>query len=186
MMSTATVNDVADGLAQESVPSLEDFAEEAGGAWPAGWYGAKVIEGYSTPKGKVFTTADAPSSNGDSRNLRLCFSVKGPGGERTMQETFNYRPSDFTPERLAFIKEAREENKNVKGRWANVDAQRSSLAVAKIGAIEKALGTTIRTSAGTIAADKATNSSVDVRLSTNEDGYNVVTKFAAPGTKAKS
>jgi hypothetical protein len=181
-----TLNDVTNDLAVEEVPSLADFAEEAGGAWPKGWYRAEVIEGYATPKGKVFTTEDSTSSKGDSRNMRLCFTVFGATGDRTMQESFNYRPSDFSAERLQFIKEQRAEYKGVRGRWSDSDAQRTSLALAKIGAIEKAVGFTLRTKEGLTTPVRAVGQKIDVRLGVNEEGYNEITGFDKAGSKVKS
>lgn len=181
-----SLNDVAATAVAEDVPSLADFAEESGGAWPDGWYKAEIIEGYATAKGKVFTTSDGASQKGDSRNLRLCFKVTNSSGqERTMQESFNYRPSDFSPERLDFIKQARLEYANVK-RWADTDAQRTSLAIAKLGAIEKALGFTLRTKDGGMVPDRAVGQKVDIRLTVDEDGYNKVSKFDKAGTKVKA
>src|SRR5215470_4329495 len=99
-----------DDLAQESLPNLDDYVEEVGGPWAKGWYAAEIIEGYTTRKGTVFTTGDEPSKNGDSRNLRICLKMTNAKGDtRTLQDSINYRTSDFTAERLAFIKEMREE-----------------------------------------------------------------------------
>jgi len=184
-MSEVTLDGVTTALESESV-NLSDFAAEPGGAWPTGWYRASIIEGYATPKGHQFATFDAPSQKGDSRNLRLCFLVSGSSGnERTMQESFNYRPSDFSRERLAYIKEARIEYKDVKGRWADADAQRSSLAIAKIGQFQKALGfSELKTTTdGGVLAGVFVDQKVDVRLGVDENGYNVVTAFAPAGTK---
>lgn len=181
-----SINDATEGLAGESV-SLTDFAEDPSGAWSPGWYKAEIIEGYATQKsGKVFTTEDSTSSKGDSRNLRLCFRVtNAKGDERTMQESYNYRPSDFTAERLTFIKEARAEYKGVKGRWSDADAQRSSLAIAKIGQFQKAIGfpQLKLTPAGGIVANVFVGQAVDVRLSVDDNGYNVVNAFAPTGSK---
>jgi hypothetical protein len=185
-MTTATevsLNGVTDGLASEEV-SLVDFAEEPGGAWAPGWYAAETIEGYATAKGKEFTISDSVSQKGDSRNLRVCFKVTGPGGDRTMQENFNYRSSDFTAERQAYIQEARTENKGVKGRWADGDVQRSSLAVASLGQLQKGTGlTSLRISEGGLVAGAFIGKKVDVRLSIDEKGYNVITAFAPAGSK---
>lgn len=173
-------------LEKEEVLTFDDFAEETGGAWPRGWYSAVVIEGYSTAKGKVFATEDSTSQKGDSRNLRLCFRVTGPGGERTMQESFNYRATDFTPERQAFIKEARLEYKGVKGRWSDADAQRTSLALAKLGAITKSLGLGFpRGADGGLNPTPMIGQRIDVRLGINEEnGFNEITGFAKAGTKS--
>jgi len=180
-----TINDMANELHTEDVPSLEEFATEPGGAWPNGWYTAEIIEGYATQRGKVFATEDTLSQKGDSRNMRLCFRVNNASSSRTMQENFNYRASDFTPERLSFIKQAREEYKNVKGRWSDPDAQRSSLAIATLGQLQKAVGQGFkRNSEGNLLPAALVGKKVDVRLSTDDKGYNVINAFAPAGTKA--
>src|SRR4051812_21561578 len=108
-----------DGLAAEVLPSLTDMAEEVGGPLPRGWYKAEVIEGYSTRKGTQFITGDAVSKRGDSRNLTICLKLTPQKGEpRNTFTRLNYRPADFTPERIAFIKEMRDEMKGVKGKWS--------------------------------------------------------------------
>lgn len=186
-MSEVSLNGVTDSLTGESV-NLTDFAAETGGAWPNGWYSAEIIEGYATPKGFQFTTADAPSQKGDSRNLRICarLTPSSGGDPRNMQESFNYRASDFSPERLAYIKEARVEYKDVKGAWPDRDVQRSSLAIAKIGQLQKALALdTLPLVDGGVVAGAFVGKSVDIRLSTDENGYNVFSAFAPTGTKVK-
>lgn len=180
-MTTETLNDVANDTAVEEVVSLADFAAPVSGAWPKGWYDAEVIEGYSTPKGKVFETGDAPSKNGDSRNATFCFKVKNAKGEeRTIQTLFNYRESDFSADRIAFIKQARIDNASTKGKWADGDAQRTSLALAKIGQLENAIGT-VRVGRQLTPA-KAVGQKLQVRLTENEDGFNEINAFDKPAT----
>ena len=182
--ATVSLNDVTDGLTGESV-SLADFAEEPGGAWSPGWYKAEIIEGYSTAKsGKQFNSEDTVSKNGDSRNLRLCFRLKNAkGDERTMQESLNYRPQDFTSERLSFIKEMRVEFKNAR-RWPDTDAQRSSLAIAKIGQLQNAVGfKQLKIVNGGVAATTFVGQALDVRLAMDDNGYNVITAFSTAGSK---
>ena len=180
-----SINSLAGSTSAELVPSLSDVADEVGGAWPKGWYPATIIEGYSTPKGKQFTTSDAPSQKGDSRNLRLCFSASDGKSERTMQESFNYRSGDLSAERIAYVLEARTENKGIKN-WADKDAQRSSLALGKLGQIAKAISDTFQFSLngnGGLAIAPLVGAKVDIRLGINEEGFNEVTGFAPAGTK---
>ena len=172
----------------EDVPSLTDFAEEAGGAWPAGWYGATIIEGYATSRGKQFVTEDTASKKGDSRNLRVCFSLNGGTlGTRNTFESFNYRVDDLTTERLAQIKELREEFKGVKGAWpGQSDAQRSSLAIAGLGQFTKAIGSGLkRTAEGNIIPTPFVGKTADVRLNIDDKGYNTITAYAPAGTRTK-
>lgn len=181
-----SLNDVNEGLNTEEIPSLADFADDVGGPWANGWYKAEVVEGYTTRKGKVIQTDDTQSSKGDSRNLKLAFRVvDSKGNERFIMENINYRNSDFTKARISYIKEMREEYKGVKGRWADGDAQRTSLALARLGALEKIAGAIKRTAEG-VAAFQFVGKRLDVRLGTDDNGYNVITAFAPSGTKAKS
>lgn len=179
-----SIND-ATGYEPEAVPSLTDFAEETGGAWPKGWYAAEVIEGYSTPKGKVWSTEDTLSKAGDSRNVRFCFRVTNGTQERTTFVSINYRESDFTAQRLAHIKQAREDHKGVRGKWFDdPDGQRSSLAVASVAGFENALGFALRNSEGRILPERAIGHNVDTRFTINADGYNDINAFDKAGTKA--
>ncbi len=183
---TETLVDVATDTVSEVVPSLDDFANDPGGAWPNGWYRATVIQGYASTKGKQFVTGNVVSQRGDSFNARICLKLVGPKGERIIQENINYRTSDFSADRLAFIKQAREENKGVRGRWADTDAQRTSLALGTIGEVEKAFGVTIRTLDGVLTPATLNGKSVDVRLSTDDKGFNVPTGYTKAGEKVKS
>jgi hypothetical protein len=180
--------DVGGGMAPEELPSLSDFATEPGGAWPKGWYGAEVVEAYATGKGTIFTTEDKPSKAGDSRNLVLCFSMDGSKlGTRNTFVQVNYRETDFTADRMAAVKEAREQFKGMRGAWTgNTDLQRSSLALAQLGQIENALGFRIKLHpSGHILAASLVGQKMDVRLGEDEKGYNEINAFAKAGTRAK-
>lgn len=172
-------------LIGEELPSLSEFAEEAGGAWPAGWYKATIIDGYATAKGTVFTTEDTPSRDGQSRNTRICLTVKGPAGTRNMFDTFNYRLTDFTPARLDQIRELRTQFKGTRGAWpGQADAQRTSLAIANLGQFEKALGFRLkRHPEGHIVPQSFVGQCVDVRLGIDDKDYNEVTAYAAAGSR---
>jgi len=187
MDTAVTLGEMTEGLSNEGVVSLDGFDYDASGAWPKGWYSAEIIEGYSTPKGKVFTTEDGVSQKGDSRNARLCFKVVGPGGEqRTLQDTINYRPSDFTAERVAYVKQARIEHKGARGRWNDdPDAQRTSLALVTINELEKAVGFNLRNADGYMFPARTVGQKVDVRLKVNEDGFNEIGGYAKAGTGGK-
>lgn len=177
--------DLAGGLADERVLDLGDMADEpSGGALPNGWYAADVIEGYATRKGKQFTTGSSVSKSGDSQNLTICLRVSPSKGEPTnLNTSINYRVTDLTQERIEYVKDARKEFAGVKGRWANADAQRSSLAIATLGQFGKATGVGVSvTATGLVKGAAYVGKKLLVRLSTNDRGYNEVTAFAAPGT----
>jgi hypothetical protein len=183
--------DVGGGMAPEEAPSFADVADQAGGAWPKGWYSAEIIEGYATTKGHTFTTSDSPSKNGDSRNLRVCFALAGgrlmPGQERNTFTSLNYRTIDLTSERIAAVREARATFGGQKGAWiGQADLQRSSIVMGKFGQIENALGFRLPLHPeGYFAAPRLVGQKVDVRLGEDEDGFNVITGYAKAGTRVK-
>jgi hypothetical protein len=176
--------------APEEMPSLADFFEEpAGGAWPNAWYGATVVEGYTTGNGKVWSTEDTTSRGGDSHNLRICFNVNG--GKLGFRNTFaslNYRTEDFTADRLAAVKAAREQHKGEKaGAWVGqTDLQRSSLALGQLAQVENALGFKLRLHPnGHVLPATFVGQNMDVRFTTNDKGFNEINAFAKTGSKAK-
>lgn len=176
---------LGDSLATETLPDLSDFADEPGGALQPGWYKAVIIEGYATRKGKQLTTEDVTSKDGASRNLRIAFQVSPLRGDsRNLINGFNYRPADFTPERLAWIKEKRAEYAGVQGKWADADAQRSSLAVAKLGQFQAALGFRFATTpSGSIVIGPLVGKELDVHVRIDKNGYNEVNEYAPAGTR---
>lgn len=178
------------GMAPEELPSLADFAQEPGGAWPKGWYGGTIVEAYATGKGTMFSTEDKPSKAGDSRNLVICVSLNG--GKLGTRNTFtqvNYRSTDFTADRMAAVKEAREQFKGQRGAWTgNTDLQRSSLALAQLGQIENALGFRLKLHpSGYILASALVGQAMDFRLGMDDkDQYNEINAFAKAGTRVKA
>jgi hypothetical protein len=180
------------GTVPEEMPSFAELADPIGGAWPKAWYSADIIEGYTTPNGHTFTTKDAPSRNGDSRNLTICLSLDGgkvvPGQTRTTFVQFNYRAEDLTAARVQQVMQARKNFAGQKGKWiGNEDIQRSSIAMGKFGQLEEALGFRLpKHPEGHFAPVKLVTQKVDVRLGMDEDDkYNEVNAFAKAGTKAK-
>ena len=177
------------GNAPEEMPSLADFFEEpAGGAWPNGWYAATVTEGYQTGNGKVWTTEDTLSRQGDSHNLRICFKVNG--GKLGFRDTFaslNYRTEDFTTDRLSAVRAAREQHKGEKaGKWiGQEDLQRSSLAIGQLAQVENALGFKLKLHpSGHILPATFIGQAMDIRYTTNDKGYNEINAFAKAGSKS--
>ena len=190
-------------LAPEDAPSLGDLAtpEEGSGAWPKGWYRATIIDGYTTGKGKIFETKDALANDPASRNLFVCVKfdgaayvpvshdpgarvmTKGPGGERNIRGTLNYRPSDFG--RIAEIKAAREQYKYTSGAWPDKSIQAASLSLGRLGQLEKALGFKLPRIGDRFDVSRFVGQRLDVRLNIDEKGFNEVAAFAAFGSKVK-
>lgn len=171
---------LTEGLAVETLPDLSDLADEPGGPLAKGWYKGEIIEGYATRSGKQQLTEDVVSGEGDSRNLRVCFKVSTQKEPRNIKHQFNYRQTDFTADRIAFIKQLREDMKHVQGQWPNKDAQRTSLSLAKLGQFQKAVGK-IGFSSNGFVTGPLVSTHVDVYVSTDQNGYNVITQFAPIG-----
>jgi hypothetical protein len=172
-----SINDVLIDTAPEPkvVDLDESFEAPAGGAWPKGWYSATILEGYSTPKGTVFTTSDNTSKDGASRNLKLCFKVSKGTQSRNLQENFNYRVSDFEPERIAHIKAMREEFKDVQGQWPDRDAQRSSLSLVHFRNFKSVLGHGVQLNGGGgVDPSQFIGVTCEVYLGIDENNYNKV------------
>lgn len=168
----------------EEVPDITGFAEEPGGAWK-GWFKAEIVAGYTTGKGKVFTTEDVPSKDGMSRNLRLCLAIRNGNQTRSNFTSFNYRVSDFDKDRMAAVEQARKAFAGVNS-WPDKDLQRTSLALAKLGQAVKAAGIKLRRREdGVLIADAFVGGKADVYLAINEKGFNDITQFAPLGTKTK-
>jgi hypothetical protein len=181
----------ATSLAIETeLPDLSDFGREpSAGAWehqgfgPSNnWYPAEVIEGYATQSSFQWSTEDTASKDGNSRNMRVCFRITNSANEtRNIWASFNYRLDDFDGKKLAAIKELRAQYAGKKGAWAEKDLQRTSLALASLGQFERAFDKKIRlsrTEAGNLNPIPLVGYKIDVRLGTNEDGFNTVEEFA--------
>ena len=171
----------------EEMPDLSSFARPVSeGAWPAGWYQAKVIEGYATGSGFQWVTGDLPSKDNQSRNMTVCFSVTNSSGdERKTWTSFNYRSDDFTKQKLGAITELRQKNAKLK-QWPEKDLQRTSIAVASLGQFERAFAGMTRlkrTTQGNLATVNLIGYKMDLRLSINDDGFNEVEEFAPLGEK---
>lgn len=184
--------------AEPEIPSLLDLADEPStGVWEGqgfgphkNWYPATILEGYATKNGTQWLTQDTPSKDGSSRNLRLCFELTSAKGEkRNTFASYNYRLDDLTVERIQAVKNAREMFKGKKGKWSNADIQRSSLALASLGGLERSLGFKLkRTDAGFLDASVFVGQKLDVRLGVgkpNEKGasYNEVFEIAKSGER---
>lgn len=178
------INNLGTTAFPEEMPDLTGFAEEPGGAWK-GWFKAEILAGYTTGKGKVFTTEDNASKDGNSRNLRLCLSIVNGNVTRNNFVTFNYRVGDFDKDRMAAVEGARKAFAGVQ-KWPDSDLQRTSLALAKLGQVLKATGIKPRRREdGVLIADAFVGAKADVYLAINDKGYNDITQFAALGSKTK-
>lgn len=179
-----------DTAAGEPINGELDFSgfadEPTQGAWPDGWYSATISEGYATKRGFEKHTEDVVSQKGDSRNLRICFRISNAKGEvRNLQEQFNYVPDLLlTKDGVQALQHAREAFKNEKS-WPGEakSMQSSSITMGRLGQLQKATGRKLVAASLTFGYGPLVGASLDVRLSTDKSGYNVVKEFAPAGTK---
>jgi len=162
---------------------ISALAEKPSGLWPVGWYGAEIIEGYTTRSGKVFRTETVASNKGDSYNFIVCFRMSYNGEERTTFAQINYRPSDFTTERIETVRRLREEFAGQKGSWGPQfkDQQASSMALAKLGQLQTACGVSGLgfDETGRILASPFLGKKPFVHLTIDEEsGYNEINRFS--------
>lgn len=161
--------------------NLADMAEKPSGAWPRGWYPSEIIEGY-TAGAHQFLSGSTVSKAGDSYNFRICFRVSGPEGIiRTMFTSLNYRPIDFTQDRIETVQNLRKEFAGQKGKWVGYeDEQRSSLALAKLGQVQVATGVSPQLNdEGMLNFVPFLGTKPFIRLTIDEEtGYNEITGFS--------
>ena len=173
-----------------SIIDLSAMADKPTGVWPKGWYPAEVIEGY-TAGGHQFLTETTLSRKQDSYNFRLCVRVANGEELRTNFKAFNYRPEDFTADRITLVNNLRQEFAGQKGSWQGFeDAQRSSMALGQLGQLQSATSIAIQISAdGVIDPTPYIGSKCFVRLTINDEtGYNEVNAFSKypTGTEPKA
>lgn len=175
----STISDVTSSLVgiDRVTVDLRGMAEKPSGAWAPGWYPAEVIEGY-TASGHPYLTGVSISRAQDSYNVRLCLRVTNGKEVRSTFYSLNYRPVDFTPERLETAQRLRAEFAGQKGAWVGYeDIQRSSLAVGKLGQLQEAAGRTFSMSPdGMIDVSPFVGAKFFVRMNIDEEGYNVINR----------
>ena len=187
---TVAAPDINNAVMQDGeLPSLVDLGREpSSGAWPEGWYKARIIEGYATGSGYQWETIDKPSKDGESRNMTICFELVDAAGEkRNIWKSLNYRLGDFDPRKIAALPELRKQYGNKS--WGpkgsgEADLQRTSIAIGQLGQFERALGFKLKMAGGGLLVAPFFNQQMDVHVVINDEtGYNEVTEFAKLGEK---
>jgi len=103
------------------IPDLSAFAEDTSSEpWTDGWYQGTIQEQRTfvdrNGNDQVFQSSDAPSANGDSRNIRLQVEIKRTDGRTLNTNTLvNYRPEDLTQETVQAVSKRREESGDAMG-----------------------------------------------------------------------
>jgi hypothetical protein len=135
-----------DNLTLPEIPDLSGITEERSAPWENGWYNAAVIESQtvtSRTTGAVttFASEDRVSKDGTSRNLFLRVRIARLDGRtlNTRSRVINYRPSDFTPTRVAEVIEGQKQAKE-EGDWADKDLFRSFMSMLRIGTLQRIAG----------------------------------------------
>lgn len=184
------INRAAAEAVPEEMPDLEGLEQEPSqGAWPVGWYTAEVLEGFSFRSGKQVTTTDEPSKDGSSRNITLALAVTNANGEtRNYRAGLNYRVDDLTPEVVQSIRDAKQEFAGLAMKdWPDSmkDLKRSTLALGKIGQVQKAFGFKFGKRDGVLNPLVFVGQKADIHLRLTEDGFNEVNEFAKLGDRTK-
>ena len=85
------------------IPDLSSLGggEGTGAPWENGWYSGTILSERSfvdrNGNDRVFQSADEPSMNGDSRNIKLQVSITSKEGRNlNVRYLVNYRPEDIT------------------------------------------------------------------------------------------
>lgn len=128
------------------IPDLSGISDNEGtGGFQDGWYQGTILEKreFTDKNGseRLFESSDAPSQNGDSRNVRLQVQVLRAADKRTFNTsvTVNYRPDDFSAETIAAIQAQKEKNKESGDRqWGPLF--RSFMALNQLGKLQKIAG----------------------------------------------
>lgn len=106
-----------------SIPDLSGFGTPDSTPFVDGWYEGTIVEQRtSTDRNgneRTFASEDVPSTNGDSRNVKLQVIVKRQSDERTanMRYMVNYRPSDLTAETVAAVVAQQAKVKSEGAQW---------------------------------------------------------------------
>lgn len=84
------------------IPDLSALSgnNEGSNSWQDGWYAATILQSRSftdrNGNDRVFDSTDAPSANGDSRNIRLQVEVRRSDGQKLYTGSLvNYRHDDL-------------------------------------------------------------------------------------------
>lgn len=173
-----------------TVIDLSAMADKPTGVWPRGWYPAEIIEGYNAG-GHMFLTETTISRKQNSYNFRVCVRINNNGEVRTNFKAFNYRPEDFSRDRIELVNNLRQEFAGQRGSWVGYeDAQRSSMALGQLGQFQQATGVSLTLNPeGIILVTPYIGVKCFTRLTINEEtGYNEVNAFSkfAGGAEPKS
>ncbi len=139
-----------------SLTDIPDFSSVLGGSsagssgdnkFENGWYEGVILETRSfTDKNgndRVFESGDAPSANGESRNIKLQVQVKrqSDGKELNTSWLVNYRPEDLTQETVRAIVAKREQAKaegTNRPEWG--DLFRAAMAIERLAKLQQVAG----------------------------------------------
>lgn len=109
---------MSDSINLPDIPDLSGIGDEQEAApFEDGWYKGQILakREFTDKNGntRVFESGDAPSQNGDSRNIRLQIQVtrQSDGRQLNVSQLVNYRPEDLTAATVSAIKAQQEKIK---------------------------------------------------------------------------
>ena len=152
------------------IPDLSGLGGDSGGgasSWQDSWYAATILQqrSFTDRNGtdRVFESNDAPSANGDSRNIRLQIEVRRADGQKLNTGFLvNYRQDDLSsPTVQAVIADNAKEQAD-----QDPSLTRARLTLARLGKLQKIAGVRnfARTSEGGLDVSAAYGKECFVRL----------------------
>lgn len=177
-------------LLDVAVPSFRQFRQPEIAPWTEGWYKATTLPFYEfeNREGNItrFETIDEIAQK-TGRNIRVVAAVTRQSDNLTRNvrsKNINYRPTDFTTERMALIETARQRNEG-RQKWDDKDAHRTLIAFGTLGELEDFAGVPQFTKNGNggLELSPLSNKTGYVRLAfgdENDQGrkYLEITRFA--------
>lgn len=139
---------MSDTLNLQDIPDLSGIGDDVQESAPFedGWYRGTILEKreFVDKNGntRVFESLDAPSANGDSRNIKLQIEIKRQSDGRTLNvsQLVNYRPEDLTAATVQAVKAAADQVKEGVIEWSGNPLFRSFATLQRLQKLQKVGG----------------------------------------------
>ncbi len=121
--------------------AVDDGGPSIGDQWADAWYQGVIVDrrAFTDKNGndRVFESTDAPSNNGDSRNIRLQVQITRAADGKTLNSAVlvNYRPDDLTQETIQALTAHQEKVKAGEEKWGPLF--RSFMTITRLGKLQK-------------------------------------------------
>lgn len=137
-----------DAINLPDIPDLSGIGDSPSDFTPFedGWYKGVILEKREfvdrNGNTRVFESADQPSQNGDSRNIKLQVQVTRQADKATLNVStlVNYRPDDLTAATVQAVKVVQEQVKEGAAEWKGNPLSRSFFALQSLQKIQKVAG----------------------------------------------